>query len=105
MTYQVTRLMSHLKRLMVLNSYVRLFNIRRCEVVTPGAAVTVDESGSAWRDGLHGLGFIIFTIQLTTTFSGKNANFHVKGMPHVTKAKRKPEPYALEFKVTSDYDV
>ena len=93
--------MSHVKRHTVPNSYVEAFNKRRCEVVTPGASITVDESGSAWR---YGLGFIIFTIQLTTTFSGKNANFHVNGMPHVTKALRKPAPYALEFKVTSDFD-
>jgi hypothetical protein len=30
-------------------SYVEGFNIRRKEVITPGPAITVDESGSRWR--------------------------------------------------------
>ena len=47
------------------------------------------------------LNYIIrFTLLLFATCSrGKNAKFHVGGMPHVTKSVRKPEPYSLEFKV------
>jgi len=61
------------------------FNDRMKKVLVPGAQVCIDECMSAWRG-------------LDSSIAGR------KGLPHVTKIKRKPEGIGCEMKSIADVD-